>query len=148
MKSGGLGSLPKGLDWINQEPEKVKPEIKKNVEQAQPVPQSDSPRITAGTKQKQTKKPFPIPNAIKPAQPKALKDSALRGLPSGYTRATFIIKQQHVDRLKAIAYVNKTSIKDLVDQAMNKFLKNKDVAAILMEAVNGTANATSLSDDK
>lgn len=149
MKSGGLGSLPKGLDWINQEPEKAAVEIKKKTEQPQPLPKPDKSQMTIESKPKKIKKTLPLTNDFEPAfiKTKQPSDSSSAGLPAGYTRATFIIKKHHIDRLKAMAYVNKTSIKDLVNQAMGKFLKNKEVATILMEAVNGTSQATSLPDD-
>ena len=72
---------------------------------------------------------------------KQISASALMGLSEGYTRATFIVKQTHFDRLKALAFVNKVSIKELVDQALAKFLKDKDVSAILMEAINKSQNS-------
>lgn len=74
--------------------------------------------------------------SISAKETKHISASALAGLPAGYTRATFIVKQKHIDRLKALSFVNKISIKELLDQALTKFLKDKDVTAILMEAIN------------
>jgi len=149
MKNGGLGSLPRGLEWINQNNNQnaqkaeiqtsTKPAIANQSEQTTPTsvaqttttPQSminnqnspEKPQLTASAKTKMPQKRGFV--------------SASAGLPEGYTRATFIIKQDHVDRLKALSYVNKSSIKELVDQAMTKFLKDRDVVTILMEAVSG-----------
>lgn len=156
MKSGGLGSLPKGLEWINQNPQKneaqttSKPLVVQQVQQVTPVASTPiTPVLQPATNnQSVLEKPQFVASAKHKTSTKRSVESASAGLPDGYTRATFIIKQDHVDRLKALAYVNKTSIKDLVDQAMTKFLKDKDVATILMEAVKGTETASEHSENK
>ena len=149
MKKGGLGSLPKGLEWLSQsspksEPKAVAPQPKKIAVAPKAPVVAKQPVITKPvvTKVEQPVKPVQIQvepikfmASEKPKVAKQSSESASAGLPEGYTRATFIIKKDHVERLKALAYVNKTPIKDLVDQAMTKFLKDRDVATILREAV-------------
>jgi hypothetical protein len=129
-KSGGLGSLPRGLDWISQNA--PKPEVKIPSVQEKPIEAQQQPKVMA--------KPEEI---VITAPKKQTKPTVSAGLPEGYTRATFIIKQEHVDRLKALSFVKKMPIKDLVDQAMVKLLKNNDVTSILMEAVRGFGGSES-----
>jgi len=57
------------------------------------------------------------------------------GLPKGYTRATFIIQKDHVDKLKALSFATRTPLKDLVNQAMIEFLKDQDIATLVMESL-------------
>lgn len=150
MKNGGLGSLPRGLEWINQNNNQnvqkaeaqipTKPVVVHQSEHAThtPVTQTTPTSQLELNNHNSPEKPQLAASAkIKTPQKRGFV-SASAGLPEGYTRATFIIKHDHIDRLKALAYVNKSSLKDLVDQAMTKFLKDKDVNTILMEAVNAS----------
>jgi hypothetical protein len=134
MKSGGLGSLPRGLEWINQNTQKAETQSSVNKIENTTVTQQQNVQPVTQV-QPVTEKPQ-LAASVKPrAASKHTSESVSAGLPEGFTRATFIIKQDHIDRLKALSYVNKTPIKDLVDLAMTRFLKDKDVATILMEAV-------------
>ena len=127
IKSGGLGSLPKGLDWIGQKTPKTE----------MPVPAAKEKNNEA-VQQKPAVSLLQVPQEIVAQKSKKQVGATVSsGLPEGYTRATFIIKKEHVDRLKALSFVKKVSIKDLVDQAMVKLLKNDDVSSILMKAVRG-----------
>jgi len=92
----GLGSIPKGLAWINSKKELVK-ETPKN---------SD---------------------ALKSAH---AKKTSQQGLVEGWTRATFIIKQNHCEKLKALAYWDRKTVKDVIDEALHAYLKSKKVKAI------------------
>jgi len=136
IKNGGLGSLPKGLDWIGQNTPKaeVKAPAVKLVEAVQQKPAVSMVEMSQEIVITKTKK--------------QASSSVSLGLPEGYTRATFIIKQEHVDRLKALAFVKKVSIKELVDQSMVKFLKNNDVSSILMEAVRGMGCSCNSSENE
>lgn len=64
--------------------------------------------------------------------PRKSKDrpSIERGLPPGWTRATFIVRQDHLDKLKALAYWDRRSIKELVEAALASYLKGKRIRAI------------------
>jgi hypothetical protein len=153
MKNGGLGSLPRGLEWINQNNNQniqkteaqtpTKPAVAHKIENLTPPSIAQTTPISQSELNNQNSPEMPqlVASAKTKTPQKRGFVSASAGLPEGYTRATFIIRQDHIDRLKALAYVNKSSIKDLVDQAMTKFLKDKDVATILMEAVKGAEPA-------
>ena len=63
-------------------------------------------------------------------KPTSDQKSTERGLPSGWTRATFIVRQSHVDKLKALAYWDRRSIKELVEAALASYLKGKRIKSI------------------
>jgi hypothetical protein len=92
----GLGSIPKGLAWINSKKTSKKNELKKN-------------------------------HDIEPATP--MKTSQ-KGLNVGWTRATFIIKQDQCDKLKALAYWDRRTVKEIMEEALHIYLKNKRIKAM------------------
>lgn len=51
--------------------------------------------------------------------------SSYAGLRQGWVRATFIVQEEHLELLKTIAYWDKTSLKDVVNQALSTYLENK-----------------------
>lgn len=92
----GLGSIPKGLAWINSKKEPTKEQVK-------------------------TKSSSVAIKAVKTSQ---------QGLVEGWTRATFIIKQNHCEKLKALAYWDRKTVKEVIEEALHAYLKNKKVKAI------------------
>lgn len=56
--------------------------------------------------------------------------STRAGLRTGWTRATFIIRERHGDSIKALAYWDRRDIKDILDEALTEFLKNKPIKPI------------------
>ena len=48
-----------------------------------------------------------------------------QGLHDGWTRATFILKKNHLEKLKALAYWERRTIKEVVDEALGAYLKEK-----------------------
>ena len=44
-------------------------------------------------------------------------------LPAGWTRATFIIKEDQVGQLKALAYYHRRPLKEVLEEALVKYLK-------------------------
>ena len=48
-----------------------------------------------------------------------------RGLHDGWTRATFILKKNHLEKLKALAYWERKTIKEIMDEALGNYLKRK-----------------------
>ena len=49
------------------------------------------------------------------------------GLQDGWTRATFILRKDYLERIKASAYWKRKSIKEVMDEAMEAYLKGKRV---------------------
>jgi hypothetical protein len=56
--------------------------------------------------------------------------STRAGLKIGWTRATFIIREEHGENIKALAYWDRREIKDLLDEALTEFLKGKEIKPI------------------
>ena len=50
-----------------------------------------------------------------------------QGLHDGWTRATFILKKNHLEKLKALAYWERRTIKEVVDEALGAYLKGKNL---------------------
>ena len=48
-------------------------------------------------------------------------------LPDDWTRATFIVREDLLEKLKDLAYTNRTTIKDEINQALAEYLKDKEV---------------------
>ncbi len=48
-----------------------------------------------------------------------------KGLPKGWTRATFIVRQDLVHKVKRAAYWDRRQIKDLVTEALDAYLVDK-----------------------
>ena len=52
--------------------------------------------------------------------------TAQQGLQNGWTRATFILRQHHLEGLKALAYWERKTIKEVIDEALDSYLKRKN----------------------
>ena len=50
-----------------------------------------------------------------------------QGLQDGWTRATFILRERHLKELKALAYWERRTIKEVIDEAFDSYLKGKTV---------------------
>ena len=71
------------------------------------------------------------PSKIKQTKTKlATISTSQQGLLEGWTRATFIIKQQHCEKLKALSYWDRRTVKELIEEALTSYLKNKKVKAV------------------
>lgn len=53
--------------------------------------------------------------------------SSQDGLPEQWTRATFIVREDLLEKLKDLAYTNRTTIKDEINQALAEYLEDKEV---------------------
>ena len=51
--------------------------------------------------------------------------SSSKGLPQGWTRATFIVRQDLLHRVKRAAYWDRKQIKDVVSEALDAYLVDK-----------------------
>ncbi len=56
--------------------------------------------------------------------------SSQRGLQDGWTRATFILKKNHLEKLKALAYWERKTIKELMDEALGDYLEGRKIKSI------------------
>ena len=51
--------------------------------------------------------------------------SSQQGLKEGWTRATFILRKNHLEKLKSVSYWERKKIKEVVDEALRLYLKGK-----------------------
>ena len=56
--------------------------------------------------------------------------AAKRGLQEDLIRATFILKQDYLEKIKAYAYWERLQIKDVFDEMCEQFFKDKKVRSI------------------
>jgi len=59
--------------------------------------------------------------------------SVKKGLKPGYSRATLIIKDQYLEKLKALAYWERKDIKEVINEALEKYLKGKKIKPLRKE---------------
>ena len=57
-------------------------------------------------------------------------DSARAGLKPGWTRASFIVREDNLKKIKALAYWERKNIKQILDEALAAYFKDKDVKPI------------------
>jgi hypothetical protein len=50
-----------------------------------------------------------------------------QGLHDGWTRATFILRKHHLEELKALAYWERRTIKEVIDEALASYLKERRI---------------------
>lgn len=108
--ASGLGSLlqpttPKAEPQPTAEPTATTPAEPQNNEQPQVV--------AAGVRKSRSGRKATI---------KEHTDKVRAGLNDGYTRATVIVKAEYIDKLKQIAYNDRTTIKDTLDVILGDFL--------------------------
>ncbi len=56
-----------------------------------------------------------------------------RGLQDGWTRATFILKKSHLEKIKELAYRERKTIKEVIDEALESYLKARKIESISNE---------------
>jgi hypothetical protein len=53
-----------------------------------------------------------------------------KGLPEGWSRATFIVRDEYLEKIKAVGYWDRKQIKEVLDEAITGYLKGRKVKAI------------------
>ena len=56
--------------------------------------------------------------------------SSQEGTKEGYTRATFIVREDHLEKIKAQAYWERKEIKQVVEEILGKHLEGKRIKPI------------------
>jgi hypothetical protein len=54
-----------------------------------------------------------------------LNGTSQEGLKDGWIRATFILRKDYLEKLKALAYWERKKIKEVIDDALRLYLKGK-----------------------
>ncbi len=55
------------------------------------------------------------------------------GLQDGWTRATFIVKKDYLEKIKALAYWDRKKVKDVVGEALGSYLEDKVIVPVLKD---------------
>lgn len=58
---------------------------------------------------------------------KATINSSEKGLIDGWTRDTFILRKDYLEKIRALAYWERKKIKDVLDEALGSYLKGKKI---------------------
>jgi hypothetical protein len=53
-----------------------------------------------------------------------------RGLQDGWTRNTFILRKEHLEKIKSLAYWERRTIKEIMDEALVAYLRGKRVKPV------------------
>ena len=49
------------------------------------------------------------------------------GLREGWTRATFILREDYLEKIKSLAYWKRRNIKEVMDDVLGEFLKGRKI---------------------
>ena len=60
-------------------------------------------------------------------------NSLEKGLQDGWTRATFILRKDYLSKLKAVSYWDRKKMKEVIDEALEAYLKGKRIKSISNE---------------
>jgi uncharacterized protein YnzC (UPF0291/DUF896 family) len=60
-------------------------------------------------------------------QTMVIAKSSQEGLKDGWTRATFILRKDYLEKIKAFAYWKRKNIKEVIDEALGLYLKAKKI---------------------
>jgi hypothetical protein len=58
-----------------------------------------------------------------------------QGLRDGWTRATFILRKRHLEELKELAYWERRTIKEVIDEALRAYLQGKSTKPLRKEGM-------------
>lgn len=70
---------------------------------------------------------LPVKQSKSVKQGNSSKPSNRKGLNDGWTRATFIMREGYLDKVKDYAYWERLQIKDVIDDALENYFLNKKV---------------------
>jgi hypothetical protein len=56
-----------------------------------------------------------------------ISKTSQEGLKDGWTRATFILRKDHLEKIKAFAYWRRKNIKEVMDEALQTYLQGKRI---------------------
>ena len=102
------------------------PSVKAEITQSEPMVETPVALVAAATpivSQPTTAvvKNEPVEVKIPTAEP-AIKSSVQKGLKEGETRATFIVQEDALEKIKAIAYWDRKNIKDVLQTALELYI--------------------------
>ena len=74
--------------------------------------------------QEQTREAYFVYRVYRQAMMDSNKTSQ-QGLKDGWTRATFILRKDYLEKLKSLSYWERKKIKEVVDEALTLYLRRK-----------------------
>ena len=81
------------------------------------------------SKQELPSPPSPPDNSGTPSKPRRGSTTS-KGLRPGWTRATFIVREETVQQLKAVAYWDRKELKRVVEEAFRLYLEGKEIRPV------------------
>jgi hypothetical protein len=57
----------------------------------------------------------------------AISKSSQKGLKAGWTRGTFILRKDHLDKIKSLAYWERKQVKEVMDEVLEDYLSGKRI---------------------
>jgi hypothetical protein len=64
------------------------------------------------------------------AEGEGISKSSQEGLKDGWTRATFILRKDHLEKIKALAYWDRKKVKEVIDEALGAYLRGRRIKTI------------------
>lgn len=64
--------------------------------------------------------------AGKPAR-RVIEKTSQENLPENWTRATFIIREDRLEKLKDYAYTDRRTLKEIVNEMLDEYLADKEI---------------------
>ncbi len=55
------------------------------------------------------------------------KKGSQQGLKEGWTRATFILREDQLEKIKSVSYWERKKVKEVIEEALSLYLKGKKV---------------------
>ncbi len=56
-----------------------------------------------------------------------MKKTSQKGLKNGWTRATFILRNDYLEKIKSLAYWERKKVKEVVDEVLVSYLEGKRI---------------------
>jgi len=63
----------------------------------------------------------------------AVNQTSQKGLKNGWTRATFILRKEYLEKLKSLSYWERKKIKEVIDEALRSYLEGKRIRKRMSE---------------
>ena len=118
------------LGWIGSDPPDKAPNGS-----GEPSPLSNPQQPSNDGNPSKHELPRPPSTQEKPSTPsrQARGSTTSRGLRPGWTRATFIVRDETLQKLKAVAYWDRKELKRVVEEAFQSYLSGKRTDPIPVE---------------
>lgn len=124
----GLGRIPKSLSWIDSmEPQEAMAQLEPT-NQRETTTQKNKQKTKAPNQHEITHKKMTMTVEEEPSTTTA--SSCRNGLPEGWTRATYIVHHELNENIKAIAYWERLTVKEVIHDALTQYMQGKNVKPI------------------